>query len=190
MRQIYLIKHASPQTQSGVPSDRWVLSEAGKQAAGVLADRLKDANLAAIVSSDEPKAAETAQILASRLLPNAKVEQYKLLREHDRRTVPMLRTPEFISLMAQVFKRPDELILGDETASEALERFQDGLDNVLAKHPEGNLAIVAHGTVIALYVASISKEDGYQLWRRMGLPSYVVIESPADKVVEIVAAVK
>jgi broad specificity phosphatase PhoE len=187
MRQVYLIKHASPQTQPGVPSDQWPLSDAGREAAAKLAQKLADAQLTAIVSSTEPKAIQTTQILSEKL--GIAASQGKWLHEHERRHVPYLRTAEFISLMAQVFRRPNDLILGEETALDAVERFQDGLDAALKKHPEGNLAIVTHGTVIALYIATISQEDGYQLWRKMGLPSYAVIQDPDAKLLDLVPSI-
>ena len=188
MRQIYLIKHASPQMMEGVANARWPLSAAGREAAGVLAERLGGVKFAAVVCSKEPKAAETAGILAEQWkLP---LEQVNGLHEHERRHVPLLRTQEFLSLMAQVFRRPDELVLGEETADEALVRFSDAYEGILSKYPEGNLAVVTHGTVIALFLESISQEDGYQMWRRMGQPSYAVIQEPERDLREIVAAVK
>lgn len=188
MRRIYLIKHAAPQMQPTVSSDRWSLSLAGRAAALVMAERLAGVEFAAIVSSSEPKAIETAGILSEQL--NIPAEAVVGLHEHERRHVPVMRTPEYISQMAQVFKRPDEWVLGEETAGDALDRFRDAYDGVLKKYPMGDLAMVSHGTVIALFLASISEQDGFQLWRQMGLPSYAIIEEPGSNVGEIVLAMK
>jgi broad specificity phosphatase PhoE len=49
------------------------------------------------------------------------------------------------------------------------------------------VAVVTHGTVIALYVAELTGEDPFTLWRRMGLPSFAVLDG--SKVVKAVDAV-
>ncbi len=187
MRKIILVKHASPWVQPGVPSDRWPLSPAGKEAAAALAPKLKSFAPAGIISSTEPKAVQTAEIIGRELgLTPASREG---LHEHERRTVPHLRTAEFLSRMALVFKRKDEVLLGEESASTALNRFRAALDEVCRAYPEGNLIVVAHGTVIALFLESVSDQDGYRIWREMGLPSYAVVEDSGWRIDQIVAKV-
>jgi broad specificity phosphatase PhoE len=139
----------------------------------------------------EPKAVETAEVVARGL--GIAAESQEGLHEHERKTVPHLRTSDFLSLMAQVFRRKDERVLGEESAAAALGRFRRALEGVCAKHPEGNLIVVTHGTVIALFVEAISGEEGYKLWREMGLPSYAVVEQGGEgqwKLAEIVAKVE
>jgi len=63
------------------------------------------------------------------------------LHEHDRSNVPHMRSGEFISHVELFFRRPDELVLGRETATEALGRFENAIDDIVAHHDEGNLAI-------------------------------------------------
>jgi broad specificity phosphatase PhoE len=188
MRQVILVKHASPMVVPGKSSDQWPLSSAGKEAAGRLVDKLTGYGATAVVSSTEPKAAETARIVAEGLdLP---AETYAGLHEHERRTVPHLKTSDFLSLMAQVFRRKEEVVLGEESAAAALTRFRKALEGVCARHAEGNLIIVAHGTVIALFLEVIGGVEGYKVWREMGLPSYAVVETPEWRVMEIVAKVE
>jgi broad specificity phosphatase PhoE len=43
---------------------------------------------------------------------------------------------------------------------------------VLEEHPEGNLAVVAHGTVNALFLAQHENIDALDFWCRLGLPSF------------------
>ena len=69
--------------------------------------------------------------------------------------MPQLRSAEFISLIELLFRRPNDLVLGKETAVAALSRFRSALDEVLAEHPEGNVAVVSHGTVIALLLEKL-----------------------------------
>jgi broad specificity phosphatase PhoE len=158
----------------GKSSDLWPLSAKGRQSAQWLADDLYDCGAKAVVTSREPKAIETGSIIAESLRVQA--TQADGLHEHERKTVPHLRTGEFISSMAQVFRRKDDLVLGEETAAAALSRFRAGLDAVLKANPDGDIVVVAHGTVIALLLEAIGAGDGFQFWRDMGLPSYAVLE--------------
>jgi broad specificity phosphatase PhoE len=183
-RHLILIKHAAPLVDPAKSSDLWKLSEAGREQAGKLAEALRAQEIAAIVSSEEPKAKETAEILARALGVN--VATSRELREHDRRNVPHMRSRDFISMVELFFRKPGERVLGSESAEAALARFESAVDEVIASHAEGNVAIVAHGTVIALYLAKHSGRSGFELWRAMGLPSYAVVSLPGREVVEVV----
>ena len=46
--------------------------------------------------------------------------------------------------------------------------------------------MVTHGTVLALYVAAVTGVDAIDLWRRLGLPSYVTLTRPDLTLVDIV----
>jgi len=98
--------------------------------------------------------------------------------------VPHLETREFISLVALLFKEPDRLVLGNETADEAYERFGDAVDELIVREP-GDVAVVTHGTVISLFAQRRAKQEPFALWRRMGLPSFIVLEVPGWRVVEL-----
>ena len=182
-RRLILIKHAAPLVDPAKSSDLWKLSEAGREQAAKLADALALMQIAVIVSSEEPKAKETAEIIAEKL--GLTVETSRELREHDRRNVPHMRSRDFISMVELFFRRPTERVLGSESATQALERFDQAIDGVIASHAHGNIAVVAHGTVIALYLAAHSQRNGFELWRAMGLPSYAVVELPGREVVEV-----
>ncbi len=176
MRKLILIKHASPFVTPGAPPERWKLSDKGRDACVPLADAITAHAPAIVISSDEPKAAETAELVASRL--GVPTQTAPDLHEHDRRDVPHMRSGEFISHMELFFRRPGELVLGGETADDCLDRFESAIDQIIADHPDGNLAIVSHGTVIALFIAEHAKQNPFELWRRMGLPSFAVVSLP------------
>jgi broad specificity phosphatase PhoE len=187
MRKLILIKHASPQVQADQPPERWPLSEEGRAKCEVLAGRVAEYSPGVVVSSEETKAAETGEIVARRLgVPHRVAAD---LHEHDRSNVPQLRTAEFISMMELLFRRPNELVLGEETAVAALSRFRSALDEVLAEQAEGNVAVVSHGTVIALLLEKLSGRRGFDVWRAMKLPSFAVLSLPGlglDRLVETV----
>src|SRR4051794_3604993 len=183
--KLILIKHASPFVIPGTPPEQWRLSDKGKESCVPLADALREHAPAVIVASEEPKAAETAELIAEQL--KVPVETAPGLHEHDRSNVPHMRSGEFISHVELMFRRPRELVLGSETAEECAERFEDAIADVLAKHASagGNVAVVSHGTAIALFVARHSQENAFALWRRMGLPSFAVLALPDFSVEQI-----
>lgn len=187
MRKLILIKHAAPLVVPGTPPEKWKLSDPGRASCEPLAEAVRPYAPAVIVASEEPKAKETAAILAQRL--GVPAETAAALHEHDRSNVPHMRSGEFISHVELFFRRPTERVLGRESAVQASDRFESALQAVLEAHREGNVAIVSHGTVIALFAAEHSDRYAFELWREMGLPSLVVFELPGFKLSELVARV-
>lgn len=53
------------------------------------------------------------------------------------------------------------------------------------RHPVGNIIIVAHGTVITLFVSRRAGLEPFPFWKRLALPSFVVLSLP-DQAVESV----
>lgn len=132
---------------------------------------------------------ETATLVGQELgLP---VELVDGLHEHERRDTALLGDAEFATAVKELFARPHDLVLGRETAAAALARFDAAVSAVLTAVPAtDDVVIVSHGTVISLYVAAHSGVDGWDLWRRLGLPSLVVLDRDdleLDRVIESVA---
>src|SRR4051812_23072929 len=159
MRKLLLVKHAPPLVDESAPSDRWSLSDRGRELCAPLAEALRPYAPARIVTSVEPKAAETGERVAALLgIPFATAPG---LHEHDRTGVPHMRSREFISMIELAFRRPGERVLGRESADEALARFAAAVDSMLAAHPGGDLAVVTHGTVIALFASRHGAGNGF-----------------------------
>lgn len=185
MPKLILIKHASPEVIPGQPPETWKLSDKGRQSCVPLAEKLAAYSIAKIFSSSEPKAIETAELVAAKL--GIPTETANDLFEHDRSNVPHMRSGEFISAMEHFFRRPDELVLGKETAAECLERFSAAVQSILeANAKESSIAIVSHGTVIALYLEKLAGKPAFQLWRELGLPSFAVLNRSGSELNEIV----
>ncbi len=184
MRKLILIKHSAPLVRPAVPPEQWRLSAEGKARCVALADAVRPHFPTRVFSSTEVKAQETGDLLATALgVARATAPG---LHEHDRSNVPHLPTREFVSLMALFFSRPTERVLGRESAAEALERFSAAVAAVVPRDAEENVAVVSHGTVIALFLARHSRSRGFDLWREMGLPSFAVLSVPEWVVVESV----
>jgi 2,3-bisphosphoglycerate-dependent phosphoglycerate mutase len=185
MSKLILIKHATPLKDVTKPSHLWHLAERGREDARVLAERLRDRGIDLVITSTEPKAEETGKIVAEVL--GIPCQSSDNLHEHDRSNVPVMPTREFISMIALFFNEPHRLVLGKETADAARERFDRAVETVMRAHGESkNVAIVTHGTVMALFLTDRVREDPFELWRRLQLPSYAAIDWPSGKVDEVV----
>lgn len=171
--KLILVKHSMPEIDPSVPAPQWHLGELGRARSELLADKLSEYPLDVIVSSVEPKAIETAQIVANRL--HKPFETGDGLYEHDRSNVPFLGKEELESRVMEFFNQPSELVLGLETADQAHERFSNAVARTRGKHPQKNIAIVAHGTVITLFVSRFTMQDSFDFWTRLGLPSFVIL---------------
>ena len=183
MRHLILVKHSHPEIVTTVAAAQWRLSDAGRRRCVALAERLAAYRPTTMIASREPKAEETARIAAERLgLRHTTAEG---LHEHDRSNVGWSSFEDFEAAVARFFAQPSELVFGRETADESRSRFAAAVDTAAAAHPHGNLVVVAHGTVIALLVAARTGTEPLPLWRRLGLPSFVVLSLPDMAIVEI-----
>lgn len=188
-RKLVLVRHSLPEFVTGMPASQWQLSAEGRQRCETLAGRLATYDLAAVVASEEPKAAETGRIVARILgLP------FKMapgLHEHERGVVRDLEDREaFQTQVAAFFAQPGELVFGRETAEEAHARFAAAVIAVLEQHPHGNLAIVSHGTVMALFIARANRLDPILFWKSLGLPAFAVLSLPSFRLLGVAERVE
>jgi broad specificity phosphatase PhoE len=68
------------------------------------------------------------------------------------------------------------LVFGSETANQSLARFREAVMAIRKAHDDKTVVIVAHGTVISLFMAWMTGCDGYRLRRKLGLPSFTVLD--------------
>ena len=132
--------------------------------------------ISSIVTSTETKAVQTSQHVAKQLdLP---LHQNPDLGEHRRANEPFFHDPSrFSSTIRRLFEYPDQVIFGTETANEALSRFSRALSGYLGGPP---CLFITHGTVLSLYVASISDRSGFEVWSSLGMPCLITISSEAS----------
>jgi len=189
--RLVLIKHSLPEVVPARPAATWRLGEEGRRRARLLADRLVERGVspALLATSPEPKAAETATIVAAANgWPAPRVEPG--LREHEGAVADWLAGEgAFEAAVARLFARPGERVFGEETADAARARFAAAVDAVLRAQPSGDVVVVAHGTVVSLFVAVRAVVEPFPLWRRLAMPSFVVLTRPglevADEVDEV-----
>ncbi len=183
-RTLVLVKHSLPEIVPTLPPSQWRLSDVGRARCESLAEKLSGYRPDVFVSSVEFKALETAQILASRLCKPAGA--FEGLHEHDRTNVEFVSEKEFDARAEEFFLKPRELVWGRETADQAHARFAGAVERVIEEYAEENVAIIAHGTVITLYVSRIAGLEPFAFWKRLGLPSFVVLSLPKLEVETIV----
>ena len=176
-RRLVLVRHSMPEIERDRPASSWGLGEIGRRRSELLADRLRGLGPEVVWSSREPKAVETAEVVADRL--GVPVQTADGLEEHHRRGVPYFPTrEEFEGAIEHFFNRPDQLVLGTETAAQSLNRFTAAVDCVVGQGITESI-VVTHGTVMTLYVARVDRVRPICFWRRLGLPSYVVLTIPS-----------
>lgn len=182
-RLLVLVRHSVPAIDPEIPSAEWPLSAEGRERCLSLAESLAAYDLTAIVTSTEPKAAETGQIVADALgIPCPSAPN---LHEHERENVAFGTTEQFVEQVTRLFENPAELTMGSETANRACSRYAAAVSAVIAQHPTGNLAIVSHGTVMTLFISRLADLDPVPFWRRLGLPAFAVLSLPAYQLLDI-----
>ena len=145
MAHVFFVSHPEVVVDPATPVPRWRLSEAGIARMRALAERPALAGLASVWASTETKAIEAAGLLAARHgLP---VGVNAALGENDRSATGFLPPSEFEAVADAFFARPQESVRGWERAVDAQARIVAALADVLARAPEGDVAIVAHGGV-------------------------------------------
>lgn len=168
---LILVRHGRPAIDPATPPTTWPLCPDGRDGCVRLADRIAAYAPTAVVSSPEPKALETAQILADRL--GLAVQPDAGLHEHKRQHLSFGAEEEFRARIAEILARPAEPVGGQETAHEAAER----LAAALASHSGAPLLAVTHGTVLSVYLAERLGCDAHDLWRSLHMPDAFVLDA-------------
>src|SRR5688572_16849289 len=181
-KYLILVKHSLPKIIKNMPAREWKLSVEGQIRAQRLAERLNQYQPEVIVSSIEPKAQETAEIIARQ--HNLEFYIVDGLHEHDRSKTSFLAKDEFEIAIREFFENPDVLAFGSETANQCYLRFHRAVNSVLNDHGNKTIVIVAHGTVISLFVSRFAGISGLGLWNELGLPSFVILDMQSSTLVE------
>ena len=183
MQTLVLVKHSLPEIDPAVPAKDWHLSEEGCVRSRILGEELDRYDLDLAISSIEPKAIETAEIVSGLL--NVPVEVVEGLHEHERENVGFLEKERFEQSIRRFYEQPADLVFGEETADSAHDRFSKTVYGLSDRIPQENTAIVTHGTVLSQFVSRNSDLEPFALWKELGLPSWVVLSRPGFDVVEI-----
>ncbi len=92
-------------------------------------------------------------------------------------------TDDFEAAVERFFCNPGRLVLGSETAEQARDRMSAAIDDIVESDQHDSI-VVTHGTVMTLYVAAVADVEPMRFWRRLGLPSYVVLGLPGNHILQ------
>ena len=152
------ITHPQVQIDPLVPVPRWGLSDLGRSRASATAGLEWVDALKRIISSDETKATETADILAAGT--GIAVEIAEDMGENDRSATGFLPPPAFEAAADWFFAHPQESYRGWERAIDAQTRIAAAVDRILETHdPAMPIAFVGHGGVGTLLKCHLGNRD-------------------------------
>jgi broad specificity phosphatase PhoE len=173
-RLLVLVKHAQPELQAAVAPRHWQLGATGRAGAKRLAMALEEFRPLRLEHSPEPKAAQTAELVAMEL----GLERHERfgLEELERAPQPILQRDAYVAHNARLFAEPTSAVVGTESAVHALSRFEVAIHAALSDTSRAeNLVVISHGTVIALFVAAHNSVEAFALWQRLSCPALVVL---------------
>lgn len=170
MTRLILIRHGETdwnaegrwQGQIDVP-----LNEKGREHARRLATELAGEGIQALFASDLSRALETAQPLAEAL--NLPIQTDARLREINQGDWQGLLVTEIQARYAELFQmrtdNPHSIAPpGGETVPQVQERVVQALDEIIRRHPQETVAIVAHGFVIAVLRIRLENRALDEVW--------------------------
>jgi 2,3-bisphosphoglycerate-dependent phosphoglycerate mutase len=159
---IYLVRHAHAEWRD---DDSRPLSNAGIEAANVVADRLASRPIAAVYTSPSRRSVETVEALALRL--RLRPEVVSDLRERELPTVP---PGEYEALVRRAWRLPAEAPRGGESNAGAQVRGLAVLRTVVARHVGSHAVLGTHGNLLALVLNALDPKFAYEFWRGLSFP--------------------
>jgi len=158
-----------------VNASEWGLSEAGKQQAEEMSQLPLMQAVDALYVSEEPKTSATAAPLVNRLHKELTVSgAFNEVRRGDK----FLTKEEFEAEKVKQLSDVSYPAFDGETGMQALERFKDGVAQVVAEHEGETVLIVTHGTILNIYFADLlSAYDKLPArWQKTGFCAYGIVE--------------
>jgi hypothetical protein len=92
----------------------------------------------------------------------------------------------YVAHNAPLFAAPTEAVVGSEPAELARARFALAIDAAVAATTSSeHLAVITHGTVVALFVAAHNPIDAFSLWQRLSCPALVLLSLPGYALLDV-----
>lgn len=148
------LTHPQVRIEPHIPVPSWGLSDAGRARTTTLGSSVWIRRFRRVISSEEVKAREAAEILAQRL--QIPVEVRPDLHENDRSSTGYLPGPEFEATADAFFASPDVSIRGWETARAAQARILRSVRAIIAEDPCVPTLFVGHGAVGTLLKCALA----------------------------------
>lgn len=153
-RMLHYLTHPQVRIDPAVPVPRWGLSDVGRARVEALVASGWCTGIDRILSSDEAKAVETAEIIAADL--GVLIEVDGFMHENDRSATGFLPPAEFETVADQFFARPTESVRGWERAIDAQARIVAAVERAFAQPHGRRVLVVGHGAVGTLLACHIA----------------------------------
>lgn len=170
---VYLVRHERPLVDRGSAAATWLLDRAGHDQILALRDRLPARPV--WYCSPEPKARDTARLLAVGVEPADGVHVEPDLREHERGSAWV---EDFAATVQRALETPElPAVPGWEAAEACQQRVTAACARILSAHPGREVVLVGHGTAWTLLAARLTgSPPDLERWRTLRMPD--VIEAP------------
>ncbi|NPD03088.1 histidine phosphatase family protein [Nocardioides sp. zg-1308] len=167
---LHLVRHGRPLVVPGVPASAWDLDPAAYDDVWALRASGRLPGRAAWLTSPEPKAVQTAQ-----LLTDAEVGVLPDLREHERGGEWV---EDFAGAVRRAFERPDEpAVDGWEPLAACRDRVVPAVRRLLEVHGQEDVVLVGHGTAWTLVVADLTaRPPDLDRWAGLGMPDVITVD--------------
>ena len=150
-RRLLFITHADVLIDPDVPGERWPLNDRGRARHAAFSASEAVARVTSVYASVEQKAQDGAAILAA--VRGCAVQSVEALHENDRTATGFLPKEEFEAMADAFFAAPEQSVRGWERAVDAQARICAAVQGIVAEdRTEGDIAIVAHGGMGALFL--------------------------------------
>jgi|SRR5580693_2750225 broad specificity phosphatase PhoE len=153
MNRVFFITHPEVVVDPRIPVPQWKLSARGIARTHRMLEQDWVADIGHIVSSEERKAMDMAELLAGHL--GLSFATRADLGENDRSATGYLPREEFEATADLFFEHPDQSVRGWEPARDAQARIVGAIDGILEAAPSVNVAVIAHGGIGALLLCKL-----------------------------------
>lgn len=168
---VLLVRHAEPVVDASVHPAEWALTPVGLTAARTLGQKLAgELGRRIVAASGERKSLETAAAMMGN------VDDVLLDGRLGEVRRPWMETGHREAVWAYL---GGAQLPGWETRGEAVTRFRECIEAL----PSGDVALVTHGTVMTLFVASVvSGLDAPTFWSQLTMPDAWMLDPSAGTV--------
>jgi broad specificity phosphatase PhoE len=140
MNRVFFITHPEVVVDPLIPVPQWRLSARGIARAHQMLEQDWVADIGHLVSSEERKAMDMAELLAGHL--GLSFATRADLGENDRSATGYIPREEFEATADLFFEHPDQSVSGWEPARVAQARIVGAIDGILEAAPPVNLAVM------------------------------------------------
>lgn len=151
--RILFVTHPEVVIDPAIPVPDWPLSPRGRERMERFCSRPELGSVGRIVSSDERKARDGAEIVGAKL--GLSVETDARLAENDRSATGYVAPPRFWEIVERFFAEPDVSVEGWERARDAQTRIVGAVRDIASSASgEEDICVVSHGGVGTLLSAT------------------------------------